>query len=174
MVAPGNGPSGPGNRRAAERYAADTARVWFVPQDTPYFYWLIPESSDARRAGTDRRESDRNTRQLPRTFPRKAKTRSDRISGRAHPRLQSLGTCEAPGWSGFGVFGGRRCRAGEGHDGRRHCDRVSGALGVAEAILMAARARNCAPCGANSIFICFSAGRFMIFSNPITAGLWIC
>jgi digeranylgeranylglycerophospholipid reductase len=24
---------------------ADTARVWFVPQDTPYFYWLIPESS---------------------------------------------------------------------------------------------------------------------------------
>jgi len=25
--------------------AADTARVWFVPQDTPYFYWLIPESA---------------------------------------------------------------------------------------------------------------------------------
>jgi len=24
--------------------AADTARVWFVPDDTPYFYWLIPES----------------------------------------------------------------------------------------------------------------------------------
>jgi digeranylgeranylglycerophospholipid reductase len=23
---------------------ADTARVWFVPDDTPYFYWLIPES----------------------------------------------------------------------------------------------------------------------------------
>ncbi len=22
----------------------DTARVWFVPEDTPYFYWLIPES----------------------------------------------------------------------------------------------------------------------------------
>jgi flavin-dependent dehydrogenase len=25
--------------------AADTVRVWFVPQDTPYFYWLIPEST---------------------------------------------------------------------------------------------------------------------------------
>jgi flavin-dependent dehydrogenase len=25
--------------------AADTVRVWFVPQDTPYFYWLIPDSS---------------------------------------------------------------------------------------------------------------------------------
>jgi digeranylgeranylglycerophospholipid reductase len=24
--------------------AADTTRVWFIPQDTPYFYWLIPES----------------------------------------------------------------------------------------------------------------------------------
>src|SRR6202050_1013533 len=23
----------------------DTARDWFVPQDTPYFYWLIPESA---------------------------------------------------------------------------------------------------------------------------------
>jgi flavin-dependent dehydrogenase len=23
---------------------ADTVRVWFVPEDTPYFYWLIPES----------------------------------------------------------------------------------------------------------------------------------
>jgi flavin-dependent dehydrogenase len=25
--------------------ARDTSRVWFVPQDTPYFYWLVPESS---------------------------------------------------------------------------------------------------------------------------------
>jgi flavin-dependent dehydrogenase len=23
---------------------ADTTRVWFIPEDTPYFYWLIPES----------------------------------------------------------------------------------------------------------------------------------
>jgi len=25
-------------------FPADTVRVWFVPEDTPYFYWLIPES----------------------------------------------------------------------------------------------------------------------------------
>jgi len=25
--------------------ASDTARIWFVPRDTPYFYWLIPYSS---------------------------------------------------------------------------------------------------------------------------------
>ena len=24
----------------------DTARVWFMPNETPYFYWLIPESRD--------------------------------------------------------------------------------------------------------------------------------
>ncbi len=25
-------------------YPANTVRVWFIPGDTPYFYWLIPES----------------------------------------------------------------------------------------------------------------------------------
>src|SRR4029077_19485464 len=25
-------------------YPPDTTRVWFVPDDTPYFYWLIPEN----------------------------------------------------------------------------------------------------------------------------------
>ena len=27
----------------------DTSRVWFIPQDTPYFYWLVPDS-DTRGA----------------------------------------------------------------------------------------------------------------------------
>jgi flavin-dependent dehydrogenase len=25
---------------------SDTVRVWFIPDDTPYFYWLIPESAE--------------------------------------------------------------------------------------------------------------------------------
>jgi flavin-dependent dehydrogenase len=25
--------------------ASDTTRVWFIPEDTPYFYWLIPHSA---------------------------------------------------------------------------------------------------------------------------------
>ncbi len=29
----------------------DTVRVWFVPDDTPYFYWLIPESADRGALG---------------------------------------------------------------------------------------------------------------------------
>lgn len=31
--------------RLPQDMAPDTVRVWFVPQDTPYFFWLIPESS---------------------------------------------------------------------------------------------------------------------------------
>lgn len=30
---------------------ADTTRVWFVPDDTPYFYWLIPESTERAAFG---------------------------------------------------------------------------------------------------------------------------
>ncbi len=29
----------------------DTVRVWFVPADTPYFYWLIPESAERGALG---------------------------------------------------------------------------------------------------------------------------
>jgi len=30
---------------------SDTTRVWFVPDDTPYFYWLIPESEERAALG---------------------------------------------------------------------------------------------------------------------------
>src|SRR5260370_305025 len=30
---------------------SDTVRVWFVPDDTPYFYWLIPESRERGALG---------------------------------------------------------------------------------------------------------------------------
>ena len=30
---------------------ADAVRVWFVPDDTPYFYWLIPESAERAALG---------------------------------------------------------------------------------------------------------------------------
>jgi flavin-dependent dehydrogenase len=32
--------------RVPSDMAPDTVRVWFVPDDTPYFYWLIPESTE--------------------------------------------------------------------------------------------------------------------------------
>lgn len=30
---------------------SDTTRVWFIPDDTPYFYWLIPESAERGALG---------------------------------------------------------------------------------------------------------------------------
>src|SRR6202030_2570584 len=37
--------------RLPKDHPADTTRVWFVPDDTPYFYWLIPESSERGALG---------------------------------------------------------------------------------------------------------------------------
>lgn len=45
----------------------DTVRVWFVPQDTPYFYWLIPESAAQGALGVIG-ESGANTRRCLEQF----------------------------------------------------------------------------------------------------------
>ena len=37
--------------RLPKNYPSDTTRVWFVPDDTPYFYWLIPESRERGALG---------------------------------------------------------------------------------------------------------------------------
>lgn len=37
--------------RLPKDYRVDTTRVWFVPDDTPYFYWLIPESAERGALG---------------------------------------------------------------------------------------------------------------------------
>jgi digeranylgeranylglycerophospholipid reductase len=37
--------------RLPKDHPSDTTRVWFVPDDTPYFYWLIPESSERGALG---------------------------------------------------------------------------------------------------------------------------
>ncbi len=37
--------------RVPSDMSPDTVRVWFIPDDTPYFYWLIPESRDRAALG---------------------------------------------------------------------------------------------------------------------------
>jgi flavin-dependent dehydrogenase len=37
--------------RLPKDYPPHTTRVWFVPDDTPYFYWLIPESRERGALG---------------------------------------------------------------------------------------------------------------------------
>ena len=44
----------------------DTVRVWFIPDDTPYFYWLIPESADRGVLGLIGVEGQETRRNLER------------------------------------------------------------------------------------------------------------
>jgi flavin-dependent dehydrogenase len=44
--------------------APDTVRVWFVPQDTPYFYWLIPESPERGALGVIGKSGPETRRRL--------------------------------------------------------------------------------------------------------------
>lgn len=45
---------------------SDTVRVWFIPDDTPYFYWLIPESSQQGALGLIGVDGQRTRRCLER------------------------------------------------------------------------------------------------------------
>jgi flavin-dependent dehydrogenase len=45
---------------------SDTVRVWFIPDDTPYFYWLIPESSHQGALGLIGIDGQRTRRCLER------------------------------------------------------------------------------------------------------------
>ena len=50
----------------------DTTRVWFVPDDTPYFYWLIPESESRGALGIIGEGSGQETkRRIERFLERK-------------------------------------------------------------------------------------------------------
>ena len=58
--------------RLPKDYPRDTTRVWFVPDDTPYFYWLIPESAERGALGVIG-EHARNTKQCFERFLEKKK-----------------------------------------------------------------------------------------------------
>jgi flavin-dependent dehydrogenase len=51
--------------------APDTARVWFVPQDTPYFYWLVPESAKHGALGIIGENGPETMRHLERFLEKK-------------------------------------------------------------------------------------------------------
>jgi digeranylgeranylglycerophospholipid reductase len=51
--------------------APDTTRVWFVPDDTPYFYWLIPESADRAALGVIGEDGQDTARCLARFLDKK-------------------------------------------------------------------------------------------------------
>jgi digeranylgeranylglycerophospholipid reductase len=49
----------------------DTTRVWFVPDDTPYFYWLIPESAERGALGVIGEDGRDTARSLARFLEKK-------------------------------------------------------------------------------------------------------
>ena len=51
--------------------SADTTRVWFLPEDTPYFYWLIPHSSSEGVLGLIAEDMQRGRRSLESFMMRK-------------------------------------------------------------------------------------------------------
>ncbi len=66
--------------------SANTVRVWFVPDDTPYFYWLIPESSERAVLGLIGERWPGNT-PLPERFMEKRGFTPFGLSGRADPGI---------------------------------------------------------------------------------------
>jgi len=67
---------------------AHTVRVWFVPDDTPYFYWLIPESSKQGVLGLIGVEGHR-TRRCLEQFMEKRHFRALAFQGARIPVYQS-------------------------------------------------------------------------------------
>jgi flavin-dependent dehydrogenase len=62
----------------------DTARIWFIPQDTPYFYWLIPESPERGALGLIG-ETGPETRRLLEEFLEKRKLQAIEFQGARIP-----------------------------------------------------------------------------------------
>jgi flavin-dependent dehydrogenase len=57
--------------RLPSDYPPGTVRVWFVPDDTPYFYWLIPESDGQGALGLIGEDGAQTRRVLERFLEKK-------------------------------------------------------------------------------------------------------
>jgi flavin-dependent dehydrogenase len=53
---------------------SDTVRVWFIPDDTPYFYWMIPESRERAVVGLIGEEGQETRRCLERFLEKRGFT----------------------------------------------------------------------------------------------------
>ena len=103
----------------------DTTRVWFVPDDTPYFYWLIPESPTRGALGIDRREWPGYAPRISSVSSKSASSIRSNFRARASRCTRGWVPVRAAGRQRFGVPGGRCGRAGESLHCGRHRDRFS-------------------------------------------------
>lgn len=111
-----------------------TARVWFVPQDTPYFYWLIPESP-ARGALGLIGENGVDTRRLLEQFLEKRKLQAIEFQGARIPVYKRwVPVMRRVGQGAVYLVGDAACQVKVTTVGGIVTG-FRGALGVAEAIL---------------------------------------
>ncbi len=96
--------------------SAPIPRWCSVPQDTPYFYWLIPESATRGALGLIG-EMGRRRASIWKTLK---SVGSSRLNFRVpHSGVHRLGAGATPRGARLGVLGRRRRCAGESDDGRR-------------------------------------------------------
>ena len=152
--------------------ARDTARVWFVPQDTPYFYWLIPESETRGALGVIG-ETGRETRIRLEQFLEKRDLEPIEFQAARIPVYTNGIPVHRPVGNGSVYLVGDAAAQVKVSTVGGIVTGFRGALGVVQSIVAVPPA-NCALSAANSIFTCFFARLSTISSNPITAAWSTC
>ncbi|HTZ98781.1 MAG TPA: NAD(P)/FAD-dependent oxidoreductase [Candidatus Aquilonibacter sp.] len=118
----------------------DTTRVWFVPDDTPYFYWLIPESRERGALGIIG-EDGAETRRCLERFLEKRKLEPIEFQGARIPAYTRWVPVERRmGQSSVYLVGDAAAQVKVSTVGGTVTG-FRGALGVAEAILGGGRSR---------------------------------
>src|SRR5271170_409051 len=153
--------------------APDTARVWFVPQDTPYFYWLIPESPTRGALGLIG-ETGPETRKHLENFLEKRGLTPVEFQGARIPVYTGWVPVRRPVGHGSVYLVGDAAAQVKVTTVGGIVTGFRGALGVAEAILNGGSSSVLRNCGGSWICICCCGVRCTIFSRMITASWWIC
>jgi digeranylgeranylglycerophospholipid reductase len=118
----------------------DTVRVWFVPQDTPYFYWLIPESAERGALGVIG-ESGPETRRALERFLEKRKLDPIEFQGARIPVYRNWVPVRRQVGNGLVYLVGDAAAQVKVSTVGGTVTGFRGALGVAEAILNGGESR---------------------------------
>ena len=102
----------------------NTTRVWFLPEDTPFFYWLIPHSPTHGVLGLIADENQKGRRDLEHFLERKNLEPIEFQS--AHiPIYTRWIPVHRKDRTKRCLSGRGRCRTGQSHNGGRRCHRFS-------------------------------------------------
>ena len=103
---------------------ADTTRVWFVPDDTPYFYWLVPESSERGALGVIGEQGSDTKRRFERFLEKKHLEPLEWQGARIPVYRKWVPVRKRVGNGDVYLVGRRRCASESFHRGR-HRHRLS-------------------------------------------------